>query len=55
MKRSEMYQEAMRCVLNASRCSHNEIIEIICELLDKQSSVKWVEEQEAKKNGSDSL
>lgn len=53
MKRSEMYQEAMRCVLSASRCSHDEIIEIICELLDKQSSVKWVEEQEAKKEAAD--
>lgn len=53
MKRSEMYQEAMRCVLNASCCSHDEMIEIICELLDKQETVKWVEEQEAKKEAAD--
>lgn len=53
MKKSEMYQEAMRCVLMSSRCSHDEIIEIIAELLSKQDVAAWTEEQEAKPNAAD--
>lgn len=49
MLRSEIYQEAMKCVLNASACSHEEIIEIIDVLLQDRKSAQWGEEHNAKK------
>lgn len=45
MKKSELYQMAMRCVLNAGY-SADATIEIIAQLLEDQKSARWNEERE---------